>query len=390
MYQNSRNKLRLTLICIITFAFNLGLYHASAHANGENYIFLEFHPDSIEGRFEFRYDELKEKLGVDILSEGKATLELLKKHESRVHDYIRERFEIGPNENTAYSIDFTEATLFDGEGGWAQYEFVINTGPTPPSLMITHDMFYENERRHRGLVVIEKGDWTEPGYEMQISMIFSAKNKTQTLDVNNPPELMTPLKMIWQGVLHIWIGIDHILFLLALALPIVLVKRDAIWVPAPKLGASLWNLVKIVTVFTIAHSITLALASLEIIVLPSRLVESVIALSIILVALNNFLGRNQNASLLIILFLGLFHGLGFASVMADLPFRIAEIKELILIILGFNLGVELGQLAILVVVFPILFALRKNSLYSPVILKGGSLVLIIIAGYWFVERAFNL
>ena len=145
-----------------------------------------------------------------------------------------------------------------------------------------------------------------------------------------------------------------------------------------------------VTVFTIAHSITLLLAGLDIISLPSRLVESIIALSIILVALNNVLGRSQNASLAVILFLGLFHGLGFASVMADLPFRISDLKQFILIIVGFNIGVELGQLAILLVVFPLLYLLRNSKLYGPVVLKGGSAILILIAGYWFVERAFGL
>lgn len=390
MCKNTRFYPRTLLVYAFAALALLGLYQASAHTRGENYIFLEFHPDSIDGRFEFRYDELKEKLGVDILSDGEASPELLQRYEPKVHEYIRERFEIGPDEDTAYQIEFTKATLFNAEGGWAQYEFVIDTGPTPPFLTITHNMCYENDRTHRGLIVIEKGTWPDPEYELQISMIFSARNKTQILDVRNPPELMTPARMIWQGILHIWIGIDHILFLLALALPIVLVKQGGSWVPAPKLGASLWSLVRIVTVFTIAHSITLALASLEIITLPSRFVESVIALSIILVALNNVLGRSQNTSLFIILFLGLFHGLGFASVMADLPFRIAELKELILIIIGFNVGVEIGQLAILVIVFPILYSLRHFTFYTPLILKAGSLVLALIAGYWFVERAFAL
>ena len=175
-----------------------------------------------------------------------------------------------------------------------------------------------------------------------------------------------------------------------LALPIVLVKAGPAWQPAPAVGPSLYSLVKIVTVFTIAHSITLLLASLEIITLPSRLVESIIALSIILVGLNNIFGRSHNTSLIVILLLGLFHGLGFASVMGELPFRIAELRNFILIILGFNLGVELGQLLILLVVFPLLFALRRMPWYSAVVVKGGSIVLILIASYWFIERAFAL
>jgi hypothetical protein len=149
-------------------------------------------------------------------------------------------------------------------------------------------------------------------------------------------------------------------------------------------------LFKVVTVFTIAHSMTLALAGLGLVTVPSRLVESVIALSIVLVGLNNIIGRSHRTSLLVILILGLFHGLGFASVMGELPFRVAQLKQFLLVILGFNVGVELGQVVILLVAFPVLFALRKAKLYSPVVLNGGSAVLVCIAGYWLVVRAFGL
>ncbi|MCH6255173.1 HupE/UreJ family protein [Puniceicoccaceae bacterium K14] len=380
---------RTALLCL-TFLLQAVVQKAYGHTQGENYVFLEFHPETIDGRFEIRYDEIKEKLGVDIFVDGQPSLEALNKTAPQVHQYISENFEIGPDDASAYKIDFTQSTLFNPEGGWAQYHFEIKTGPTPDFLHITHEMCYENDRLHRGVLVIEEGVWPSEGYKMQISMVFSGSNTSQVLDVKNPPEAMTPLTMIWQGMLHIWIGIDHILFLLALALPIVLIKENSKWVGTPKLGASLKSLLKVVTVFTIAHSITLLLASLDIVTLSSRLVESVIALSIILVGVNNVIGRNHNTSLLIILVLGLFHGLGFASVMGELPFRISELKPFILMILGFNLGVEIGQLAILLIVFPLLFALRKTSFYQPIILKGGSILLVVIAGYWFIERAFAL
>ena len=129
------------------------------------------------------------------------------------------------------------------------------------------------------------------------------------------------------------------------------------------------------------------LAALDFVVLPSRLVESVIALSIILVALNNIFGKVQEGSLWVILGLGLFHGLGFASVMGHLPFRMVD---LVGVVLGFNLGVEIGQVAIVAVVFALLFWLRKSTIYQPFVLRGVSVVLILIAGWWFVERAFGL
>jgi hypothetical protein len=379
----------LALVFALAF-LGFGSTASHAHSPGESYVFLEFKDDAIDGRFEFRYEDLKEKLGIDVMENGTPSLDRLKASAPQVLAYIDQGFSIGPVEGAPYVLAFAEPSLFDAEGGWAQFNFRIESGPIPPELAVRYEMGYENDRTHRGLLVLEWGTWPAPDYRMQMAMVFSASNSSQVLDTQNPPELMTPLHMIWQGVLHIWIGIDHILFLLVLALPIVLVKAGQSWQPAPALGPSLFSLFKIVTVFTIAHSITLVLASLEIITLPSRLVESIIALSIILVGLNNVFGRSHNTSLIVILLLGLFHGLGFASVMGELPFRISELRNFILIILGFNLGVELGQLVILLVVFPVLFALRRMPWYSTVVLKGGSIALILIAGYWFIERAFAL
>ncbi|MEM8964700.1 MAG: HupE/UreJ family protein, partial [Acidobacteriota bacterium] len=151
--------------------------------------------------------------------------------------------------------------------------------------------------------------------------------------------------------------------------------------------SALWTIVKIVTVFTVAHSITLSLAALDVISLPSQVVESIIAFSIVLVALNNLFPRFREGHWLIIFFFGLFHGMGFASVMGDLPFRM---MSLVKVILGFNIGVELGQVAIVLVAFPILYLLRRTVFYRPVVLGGGSVVIGLLALWWFIERAFGL
>jgi hypothetical protein len=192
---------------------------------------------------------------------------------------------------------------------------------------------------------------------------------------------------VWQGVLHIWSGIDHVLFLLALLLPTVLILKESAWRPVGRFRSALWNVLKIVTVFTAAHSVTLLLAALGFLNVPSRFVESVIALSIILVALNNITGTIREGSLFVVLTLGLFHGLGFAAVMAHLPFRM---ESLVKSVVGFNIGVELGQMVIVAALFPLLFLLRKLPLYIPVVLKGGSVVLILISSAWFFQRALGL
>ncbi len=356
---------------------------------GEDYLFLRFQNDSIEGHFEIHFQDLESKLGLDLAAEQDQALLDVRATASQVKAYIGERFSMAPPGGEPYAIDFLREEVIElPQGAFAQYHFRIDTGPLPDALDFRHGMFYEDDRLHRGLVLVEynaKTDTTYPGE--YTAMVFSPNNGEQTLDLLNIPSLMGPRQMVPQGVWHIWIGIDHILFLLALMLPTVLLRKEGGWAPVERFSQAFWNLLKIVTVFTVAHSVTLLLAALDFIALPSRLVESVIALSIILVALNNIFPKVREGSLWIILGLGLFHGLGFASVMGHLPFRVVD---LMWVVIGFNVGVELGQIAIVAVIFPILFWLRKSFIYQPYILRGVSALLALVAAWWFIERAFGL
>lgn len=181
-------------------------------------------------------------------------------------------------------------------------------------------------------------------------------------------------KFLAAGVHHIAIGPDHILFLIGLLL----------------LGGSLGRLVAIVTAFTAAHSITLSLAALEVVTLPSHVVEPAIALSIVYVGADNLLmgtgGRDVRPW--VAFSFGLVHGFGFASVLRDmeLPRRALGWS------LGaFNVGVELGQLVIVVLVASSVFALRRRSeAAGRRLVVGGSAVVLAAGAYWFVERVFFL
>jgi hypothetical protein len=361
-----------------------------AHAQGEDYVMFKFLERSIEGHFEIPTLDLEEKLGLTIdLGDDKGVASVTASA-ATVQAYIARHFAIGPEGGTPYALEFVRYdTLSLAQGLFARYHFRVETPDLlPDRLAIRHQMFYENDRLHRGLVLVEYNAKTNTTYPGEYTaMVFNPDNSEQTLDLNAIPSIMTPRDMIVQGVWHIWIGIDHILFLLALMLPTVLVRRSDRWEPVETFSGAFLNLLKIVTVFTVAHSITLVLAALDVISLPSRLVESIIALSIVLVALNNIFVKVREGSLLIILGLGLFHGLGFASVMGDLPFRMVDVLR---VVIGFNIGVELGQVAIVAVLFPLLFLLRRGGLYQPLVLRGASMVLVLISGWWFVQRSMGL
>lgn len=169
------------------------------------------------------------------------------------------------------------------------------------------------------------------------------------------------------GVEHIIGGIDHLLFLLALL----------------ALSTSLWQTVKIVTAFTVAHSITLSLAALGLVDVPSSIVEPLIAASIVWVAVENLVAPGgAGRRWLIAATFGLIHGLGFASALIelDLP-RDALLKALI----GFNIGVELGQLAFVAVVMPpLVWASRRGRL--PRLPQALSVAVALVGAVWLVDR----
>ena len=167
----------------------------------------------------------------------------------------------------------------------------------------------------------------------------------------------------------------------------MLIRRAGQWEPAPGLGGAFKEVLKVVTAFTLAHSITLSLAALQIISLPSRLVESVIAASVIVAALNNLRGTIDKRRWVMAFVFGLIHGFGFASVLTDLGLPQGA---LVLALVGFNGGVEVGQLAIVAVFLPVAFWLRATPFYRIGVLQVGSCIVALLASWWLLQRLFDL
>jgi hypothetical protein len=245
-----------------------------------------------------------------------------------------------------------------------------------------YSLLFDVDPSHRGLV-----QWIAPGNEKVQALIFGTESAGQALALQPPGAWQTLRQYLVDGVWHIWIGYDHILFLLALLLPAVLVRRNGQWEAAPHLAGAVKEVLKVVTAFTLAHSITLSLAALEVISRPSRVVESAIAASVVVAALNNLRGTFDARRWVMAFAFGLIHGFGFASVLADLGL---PQDALVLALVGFNVGVELGQLAIVAVFLPVAFSLRATGFYRVGVLKLGSLLVALLAAWWLVQRMFDL
>ena len=398
---------------LVTMAWILLLTSSQVwgHAKNESYIWLNPQKDHFSGHVEFRLEDLRKFFKMDIPEDYATGKEKVLSLGDKLKDYVNSRFELKQLDGSTIPYRIVKVDLLENDyfGHFAQLFFETDKMEVPTKVIVKTDFLFEHDKYSRCLLCTQYNDFTGKSYpESFYHAVFSPWNFEQEIDFAD----LNPVKRgrryyVWEGIRHIWIGLDHILFLVTLLLASVLVKREITksddsevnvdvsedgdskiakykWVPVEGFRGAFWSIFKIVTIFTIAHSITLALASLDIISLPSQLVESIIALSIVLVAINNIIPTFRDRTWVILFLFGLFHGMGFASVMKNLPFRMSNLNQLLLC---FNLGVEIGQMAIVAAVFPVIFALRKTSFYKPVILVGGSLVMIVIAGYWFVERA---
>ena len=201
----------------------------------------------------------------------------------------------------------------------------------------------------------------------QTPQIVYASSPRFTLAAAAVRESPSPFGWLSLGVEHILGGYDHLLFLLALVIVMPVAR----------------TLAATVSVFTLAHSITLALAALRVVALPSGWVECAIALSIVYVGLENLTPRAERPRFAIVFAFGLVHGFGFAGALAELGLPAAQTPGALL---SFNAGVELGQLAVLAVVFPLVQLCRRAPWFVPRAVPALSLATALAGAVWFFER----
>ncbi len=395
---------KLTLIAFLLTIFSAFLpTTAAAHEPNHSYLYMRIYGEAIGGRVEVTGADINRFLGFDIDEELKE--EDLPKYLPKLQEYIKSKVSFSAD-GKQYGIQFTEPEILglNETVDFLRCHFdLIGVDVMPKKLDVDYNVFIDESEMHRGILVIEY-NW-KAGVVNNQAMISHAfgRNNTKT-------DLVLADNGVWKGfwalvklgMWHIWIGLDHILFIVALILPAVVRRRKdeegmAIakvpddsyskeWSPVAQFKPAFFYILKIVTFFTIAHSITLALAALDIVSLPSRIVETIIAISIALAALHNITPIFKAKEWVIAFLFGLFHGFGFASVLGE---KGLSGDFLTLSLLGFNVGVEIGQVLIICAIFPILFLLRSFKIY-PKILLFGSIILIFISLYWSIERGFDI
>jgi hypothetical protein len=358
---------------------------AWAHKPSDSYLTLRATSGSndINVRWDIALRDLDYVLQLDRDGNGELNWGEVRQRSDDIVRLATSRLRLGPIEQPC-SWSSTSPLALDkhSDGTYAVLSLKASCTSLSAGLPMNYSLLFDVDPSHRGLV-----QWLAPGTANAQALVFGTESAEQVLTLQADGIWRTLRQYIADGVWHIWIGYDHILFLLALLLPAVLVRRSGVWEGAPTLGGSVKEVLKVVTAFTLAHSITLSLAALQIVSLPSRLVESAIAASVVLAALNNLRGTVEGRRWLMAFVFGLLHGFGFASVLADLGL---PQQALVTALVGFNVGVELGQLAIVAVFLPLAFSLRTTHFYRFGVLKLGSLLVALLASWWLLQRMFDL
>lgn len=388
----SRRCISALLLIILQSLANL--LRVEAHSASTGFLRLQRADGMVRGQLELPLRDLDDMLGLDADDDGQLTWGELRSHEADLRHYVASRLVLSQGE-TAMPCQFDPILVTQRQQeSYGVFNFSTAAASAPGTLRLDYRVLFEHDPLHRCLVIVPAGG---------ASAVMTPEHPGLLLPESGSPSAGLA-SFVANGTHHIWTGYDHLLFLFALLLPSVLRRTETGWTPALTTREVLAEVLKVVTAFTVAHSVTLTAATLGFIHLPSRLVESTIAASIIIAAAANLIpvsqarisaaGSPRRRALptwmrpwMVAFAFGLVHGFGFAGVLSDLGLRRGQMGTPLI---GFNVGVELGQLACVAAFLPLALWFRKASFYRAAAVPIGSAVIILLAGGWLVERAFDV
>jgi tetratricopeptide (TPR) repeat protein len=367
----------MRLWCLLSLLMALASPAVSHQVGGDSYLHLKVDQESIQAQWGIALFSFGNALALDGDNDGKIANDEAHERLGTMADYALARLKL----STADGACTLQPGDHEVAGRYAIVRFTPHCPMPLDALSIEYRLFFDVDPLHRGLLRLEYRDRTHTG-------IFTPHRPAQRMQLVEVRPWHQFLEYVIEGIWHIWIGFDHILFLIALLLPAVLRRQGQHWEPVANFRDAMVRVLQIVTAFTVAHSLTLGVAVLDLVTPPPRFVESLIALSVMVAALNNLYPIIPAQRMVALTFgFGLIHGFGFASVLQDLGLpREALVRSL----LGFNVGVEIGQMAVVGIALPFAYALRRQWVYPRVTLTCGSMATASIATLWFIERAFDL
>lgn len=338
---------------------------ASAHRTSLTVSRLALADERVVYRFSVSAHDLAIALGIETDLVSPVPRQAFEAHAGTLERYLHRRLRLRAGDDTscapgAPSVDYTRLP----ENLLIELEFVCPRAPE--RLILDYGLFFDVDPSHRGIgrIALPQG---EEEFLLDRSLTHLEWPVRQAGAGGGFPHFARVFRL---GVEHILVGYDHLLFLLALLV----------------VAARFWATVQVVTAFTLAHSLTLALAWFGVVDPPARLVETLIALSIAYVAAENLLGARLHRRWLLAGVLGLVHGLGFYGVLRELELARGDA---VMTLLAFNLGVEAGQVAVVALAFGPLFWWTRQRWYRPAAQACSGLILA-LATFWALQRGLGL
>ena len=413
-------------LCLLLPALLCTPMIATAHKESDAYLTLRTDPANdhvLNGQWDIALRDLDFAIGIDSNHDSAITWGEVQAHRDAIERYALTRLTIKGDGLTCDMQPSAQKIDDHTDGAYDVILFnAVCDKEIPSTLTIDYRLFSDIDPYHRGIITIH----TKGGIA---GAVLGPENPSTSLNLRSPDHWGQFRSFVVDGTWHIWTGIDHLLFILSLLLPAVLIRcrddsiRDgddwdlpgggllaagggssagggmvAVWPRVNSIAHYHWepvvtwwpafiDVIKVISAFTLSHSVTLTLAVLGIVDLPSRLVESGIAISVIFAAANNLYPIVRQRVWLIAFAFGFVHGLGFASALSGLqlpPLAMAASLG------GFNVGVEIGQESIVLLVMPIAFLLRRTVFYQKYVLRWGSVIIIAMATGWLIQRAFDI
>ena len=380
-----------------TFKHMLRLFLAScflslpalAHQTGNSYLVLTERNGRLQIELDFIVRDLGNLLQPPTPSDAPApvpptaatpTPEQLQAMQPAISQVIQESLGVQLNEETQPLEFVSQSVVLRNDGLYVRQRF---TSPSITSeikfVVVRYSFFNQNDKLGRAFFKLQLG-------KEEISSVFDSSTQTQRFALGDTKRWSTIGLFTHEGAWHIWGGPDHLLFLLTLLLPGLMLLHRATGPPETDSNgtktAALFAL-KVITAFTLAHSITLLASVLDVISLPSRWIESAIALSIMISAALNLQTRIQWSQWKLAFIFGLIHGMGFANGLRELGLSKTYFIETVL---AFNVGVELGQIAAVVAVGIPIILQAKQVRTKQLVMTYGSWGVLLVSGIWLVQR----
>ena len=369
-------RILVSLILLITAAGT-----ACAHLASDSYLRIEIGQDGpVGGQWDIALRDLDAAIGIDADQDGAITWGELRAKTKEIEDYAFGRLTL-TGRSGACRLTPT-GLMVDRHAGYAYAVLPFVTEcPHRTAITLHYRLLFDLDPSHRGLLTVA-------GLGATKSAVLTPDHADVVLESGPESVVDQAVQFFAFGFEHILLGYDHLLFI-AVLLVMTAMHRDnrANWVGIDRLGRVLVETIKVLTAFTLAHAIVLTPAVLGAVSVPARLVEPAVAMTIMLAAIDNLYPILPRLRWQVAFLFGLIHGLSFASIIG--PMQLPP-SGFAVALASFNSGVEGGQIALALLLVPIVFVLRDEMTYRHLVAPGISIGAFLLAGTWFVDRVFAL